>query len=122
MRYLRATTPSAPAALTTHLKIIQDDITFISLASELKGDLNVRRLASGLEGRVAFDFAHVTKVEPEAVGKLEQVLATAAQGAKEVVLCRLPPPALNRPGALHPAAHREDRHVVAAVRVPQLRP
>jgi serine/threonine protein kinase len=94
MRYLRATTPSAPSPLTTHLKIVQDDITYISLASELKGDLNVRRLASGLEGRVAFDFSHVTKVEPEAVPKLEQVLATAAQGAK-VVLCRVPPPVLN---------------------------
>ncbi len=94
MRYLRATTPSAPTALTTHLKIVQDDITYVSLASELKADLNVRRLASGLEGRVAFDFSHVYKVEPEAVAKLEQVLATAAQGAK-VVLCRVPPPVLN---------------------------
>ncbi|MFL5356337.1 protein kinase domain-containing protein [Archangium sp.] len=94
MRYLRATTPSAPSALTTHLKIVQDDITYVTLASELKGDLNVRRLASGLEGRVAFDFSHVTKVEPEAVPKLEQVLATAAQGA-QVVLCRVPPPVLN---------------------------
>ncbi|MFY0521885.1 protein kinase domain-containing protein [Archangium gephyra] len=94
MRYLRATTPSAPTALTAHLKIVQDDITYVSLASELKADLNVRRLASGLEGRVAFDFSHVYKVEPEAVAKLEQVLATAAQGAK-VVLCRVPPPVLN---------------------------
>ncbi|WNG36047.1 protein kinase [Archangium violaceum] len=94
MRYLRATTPSAPSSLTTHLKIIQDDITYVTLASELKGDLNVRRLASGLEGRVAFDFSHVTKVEPEAVLKLEQVLSMAAQGAK-VVLCRVPPPVLN---------------------------
>jgi serine/threonine protein kinase len=95
MRYLRATTPSAPTALATHLKIVQDDITYVTLASELRADLNVRRLASGLEGRVAFDFAHVSKVEPEAVAKLEQVLATAAQGAKEVVLCRVPPPVLN---------------------------
>ncbi len=94
MRYLRATTPSAPTALTTHLKIVQDDITYVTLASELKADLNVRRLASGLEGRVAFDFSHVNKVDPEAVAKLEQVLTTAAQGAK-VVLCRVPPPVLN---------------------------
>ncbi|MCY1073043.1 serine/threonine-protein kinase [Archangium lansingense] len=94
MRYLRATSPSAPNPLTTHLKIVQDDITYITLASELKGSLNVRRLASGLEGRVAFDFSHVTKVEPEAVARLEQVLATASQGAK-VVLCRVPPPVLN---------------------------
>ncbi|HSP81299.1 MAG TPA: protein kinase [Myxococcaceae bacterium] len=94
MRYLRATTPSAPAALTTHLKIVQDDITYITLASELGANLNVRRLASGLEGRVAFDFSHVSKVEPEAVPRLEQVLGTASQGAK-VVLCRVTPPVLN---------------------------
>jgi eukaryotic-like serine/threonine-protein kinase len=94
LRYLRATTPSAPATLTGHLKIVQDDITYISLASELRGDLNVRRLASGLEGRVAFDFSHVSKVEPEAIPKLEQALATAAQGAK-VLLCRVTPPVLN---------------------------
>ncbi|QRK09871.1 serine/threonine protein kinase [Archangium violaceum] len=93
MRYLRATTPSAPVPLTTHLKIVQDDITYITLASELTRDLNVRRLASGLEGRVAFDFSHVTLVEPEAVPRLEQVLSAAAQGAR-VVLCRVPPPVL----------------------------
>ncbi|WNG50851.1 serine/threonine protein kinase [Archangium minus] len=94
IRYLRATTPSAPSPLTAHLKIVQDDITYITLASELKGSLNVRRLASGLEGRVAFDFSHVTRVEPEAIPKLEQVLSTGAQGAK-VVLCRVPPPVLS---------------------------
>ncbi|AKF82374.1 serine/threonine protein kinase [Myxococcus fulvus 124B02] len=93
MRYLRASMPKEQPDLPQHLKIVQDDITFISLASTLKGDLNVRRLASGLEGRVAFDFSHVSKVEPEALPKLEQVLDTAAQGA-QVVLCRLPPPAL----------------------------
>ncbi|QRN94359.1 serine/threonine protein kinase [Archangium violaceum] len=94
MRYLRATTPRAPNPLITHLKIVQDDITYITLASELKGSLNVRRLASGLEGSVAFDFSHVTQVEPEAVPRLEQVLTLAARGAREVVLCRVPPPVL----------------------------
>ncbi|MBM7115674.1 serine/threonine-protein kinase [Archangium primigenium] len=94
LRYLRATTPSAPASLTTHLKIVQDDITYVTLASELKSDLNVRRLASGLEGRVAFDFSHVSKVDAEAIPKLEQVLATAAQGA-QVVLCRVTSPVLS---------------------------
>ncbi|NRD54712.1 protein kinase [Corallococcus exiguus] len=93
MGYLRAATPGASFSLPTPLKILQDDITYITLASELKGSLNVRRLASGLDGRVAFDFSHVTRVEPQAVPKLEQVLATAAQGAK-VVLCRVPPPVL----------------------------
>ncbi|GHG84993.1 serine/threonine-protein kinase [Comamonas sp. JC664] len=93
MRYLRASMPAVQPELSQHLKIIQDDITYITLASALKGDLNVRRLASGLEGRVGFDFSHVSKVEPEALPKLEQVLETAAQGA-HVVLCRVPPPAL----------------------------
>ncbi|WP_205525833.1 serine/threonine-protein kinase [Pyxidicoccus trucidator] len=93
MRYLRASMPSEQPELAQHLKIVQDDITYITLASALKGDLNVRRLASGLEGRVGFDFSHVSKVEPEALPKLEQVLETAAQGA-QVVLCRLPPPVL----------------------------
>ncbi|WP_095959585.1 serine/threonine-protein kinase [Corallococcus macrosporus] len=93
MRYLRASMPTEQPELAQHLKIIQDDITYITLASALKGDLNVRRLASGLEGRVGFDFSHVSKVEPEALPKLEQVLETAAQGA-HVVLCRVPPPAL----------------------------
>ncbi|TQF14719.1 serine/threonine protein kinase [Myxococcus llanfairpwllgwyngyllgogerychwyrndrobwllllantysiliogogogochensis] len=93
MRYLRASMPTEQSELPQHLKIVQDDVTFISLASTLKGDLNVRRLASGLEGRAAFDFSHVSKVEPEALPKLEQVLDTAAQGA-QVVLCRVPPPVL----------------------------
>ncbi|ATB40469.1 serine/threonine protein kinase [Cystobacter fuscus] len=93
MRYLRAIMPSAPVPLTTHLKIVQDDITYITLASELTGDLNVRRLATGLEGRVAFDFSHVSRVEPDAIPKLEQVLDTASRGA-QVVLCRVTPPAL----------------------------
>ncbi|NMO23525.1 serine/threonine protein kinase, partial [Pyxidicoccus fallax] len=93
MRYLRASMPAEQPELTQHLKIVQDDITYITLASALKGDLNVRRLASGLEGRVGFDFSHVSKVEPEALPKLEQVLEMASQGA-QVVLCRVPPPVL----------------------------
>ncbi|OJH35063.1 serine/threonine protein kinase [Cystobacter ferrugineus] len=94
MRYLRAIMPSAPVPLTTHLKIVQDDITYITLASELTGDLNVRRLATGLEGRVAFDFSHVSRVEPDAIPKLEQVLDTASRSSAQVVLCRVTPPAL----------------------------
>ncbi|MET0404438.1 MAG: serine/threonine-protein kinase, partial [Cystobacter sp.] len=97
VRYLRAITPSAPVPLTTHLKIVQDDITYITLASELTADLNVRRLASGLEGRVAFDFSHVSRVEPEAVARLEQVLDIASS-TSQVVLCRVTPPALTALG------------------------
>jgi serine/threonine protein kinase len=90
MRYLRLSVAAEPLDLPSHLKIVQDDITYITLASVIRGDLNVRRLASGLEGRVAFDFSHVAKVELEGVVKLEQVLETAAKGS-QVVLCRVPP-------------------------------
>jgi eukaryotic-like serine/threonine-protein kinase len=90
LRYLRLAAAAEPLDLPSHLKTVQDDITYITLASVIRGDLNVRRLASGLEGRVAFDFSHVAKVELEGVVKLEQVLDTAAKGA-EVVLCRVPP-------------------------------
>jgi serine/threonine protein kinase len=93
MRYLRLTIASEPLDLPSHLKIVQDDITYMTLASVIRGDLNVRRLASGLEGRVAFDFSHVAKVELEGVLKLEQVLETASKAA-QVVLCRVPPSVL----------------------------
>jgi eukaryotic-like serine/threonine-protein kinase len=92
-RYLRLAAAAEPLDLPSHLKTVQDDITYITLASVIRGDLNVRRLASGLEGRVAFDFSHVAKVELEGVVKLEQVLETAAKGA-QVVLCRVPPSVL----------------------------
>ncbi|WP_444881604.1 protein kinase domain-containing protein [Hyalangium versicolor] len=94
MRYLRLAVASEPLDLPSHLKVVQDDITYVTLASVIRGDLNVRRLASGLEGRVAFDFAHVAKVELEGVLKLEQVLETSAKGA-QVFLCRVPPAVLS---------------------------
>lgn len=94
MRYLRLTVASEPLDLPSHLKVVHEDITYITLASVIRGDLNVRRLASGLEGRVAFDFSHVAKVELEGLLKLEQVLETAAKGAN-VVLCRVPPSVLS---------------------------
>ncbi|HYH94954.1 serine/threonine-protein kinase [Hyalangium sp.] len=94
MRYLRLMVAAEPLDLPSHLKVVQDDITYITLASVIRGDLNVRRLASGLEGRVAFDFSHVAKVELEGVLKLEQVLETSAK-AGQVVLCRVPPSVLS---------------------------
>lgn len=94
MRYLRLTVAAEPLDLPQTLKVVQDDMTYVTLASVIRGDLNVRRLASGLEGRVAFDFSHVAKVELEGVLKLEQVLETAAKGA-QVVLCRVPPSVLS---------------------------
>ncbi|MFL5345847.1 MAG: protein kinase domain-containing protein [Hyalangium sp.] len=94
MRYLRLYVAAEPLDLPTHLKVVQDDITYVTLASVIRGDLNVRRLASGLEGRVAFDFSHVAKVELEGVLKLEQVLETASKGS-QVVLCRVPPSVLS---------------------------
>ncbi|MBN1204359.1 MAG: protein kinase [Myxococcaceae bacterium] len=94
MRYLRLFVAAEPLDLPSHLKVVQDDITYITLASVIRGDLNVRRLASGLEGRAAFDFSHVAKVELEGVLKLEQVLETASKGA-QVLLCRVPPSVLS---------------------------
>ncbi len=94
MRYLRLSVAAEPLDLPTHLKVVENDITYMTLASVIRGDLNVRRLASGLEGRVAFDFSHVAKVELEGVLKLEQVLETAAKSA-QVVLCRVPPSVLS---------------------------
>ncbi|WP_044199803.1 serine/threonine-protein kinase [Hyalangium minutum] len=94
MRYLRLTVAAEPLDLPQTLKVVQDDMTYVTLASVIRGDLNVRRLASGLEGRVAFDFSHVAKVELEGVLKLEQVLETSAKGA-HVVLCRVPPSVLS---------------------------
>jgi hypothetical protein len=60
MRYLRLSIAAEPLDLPTHLKVVQDDITYMTLASVIRGDLNVRRLASGLEGRVEerFDIDH----------------------------------------------------------------
>jgi serine/threonine protein kinase len=94
MRYLRLFIAAEPLDLPSHQKVVQDDITYTTLASVIRGDLNVRRLASGLEGRAAFDFSHVAKVELEGVLKLEQVLETASKGA-QVLLCRVPPSVLS---------------------------
>ncbi|MGQ0507418.1 MAG: protein kinase domain-containing protein [Myxococcaceae bacterium] len=88
--YLQTLRPSTSAPLTSHVKLIKDDITFIRVSSALKGDLNTRRLTAGIEGRVAYDFGNVTVLEPEAVPKLEQVLDAAADGAHPF-LWRVPP-------------------------------
>ncbi len=92
-RYLRTLQPAAPTEVVSHVKLVKDDITFIRVASVLRGDLNVRRLAAGLEGRVAYDLGNVGALEPEAIPKLAQVLETASQSA-QVFLWRAPPAVL----------------------------
>jgi len=94
-RYLRTLQPSEPGTsdAATNVKLVHDDITFFRVASELRGDLNARKMANGLEGRVVYDFGHVVSVEPEAGAKLLQILDTASQGAK-VYLWRVPPEVL----------------------------
>ena len=47
MRYLRLSVAAEPLDLPSVLKIVQDDITYVTLASVIRGDLNVRKLASG---------------------------------------------------------------------------
>lgn len=88
-RYLRAVGPRQSLELTAPLKIVEEDVTYFTLPSVLKPDLNTRRLTGGLEGRVAFDFAHVTSLDAAAVPKLLQVLETASETA-EVFLGRVP--------------------------------
>lgn len=93
-RYLRWVEQPESVELTSPIKIVEGEVTHITMASHLTGELNVRRLAEGVEGKAAFDFAYVSKVDPEAIPKLHQVLERASQGAK-VHLCRVPPVVLD---------------------------
>ncbi len=88
-RYLKAIGPQQALELGAPLKIVEEDVTYFTLPSALKPDLNTRRLTSGLEGRVAFDFAHVASLDAVAVPRLLQVIQTASESA-DVFLCRVP--------------------------------
>ncbi len=86
-RYLRSFTNTPK--LQSALKVVEGNITYIRLAGTLGSDLNVRRLGGGLEGKVVYDFGQVTEVEPNAEGKLIQMLEAASQQAA-VRLWRVP--------------------------------
>ncbi len=89
-RYLKTLQPSSPTEVVSHVKLVKEDVTFLRVASVLRGDLNVRRLSAGLEGRVAYDFGNVSTLEKEAIPRLVQVLEAASQTA-QVFLWRVPP-------------------------------
>ncbi|HLT28671.1 MAG TPA: protein kinase [Myxococcaceae bacterium] len=78
--------------LSSPIKIVEGETTYLALPSHLRGNLNVRRLSGGLEGRVAFDFAFVQKIDPEAIPKLRELLEVAS-GSAELFLSRLSAPA-----------------------------
>ncbi|MBI3183231.1 MAG: protein kinase [Myxococcales bacterium] len=88
-RYLKSLRAPEMEQPGSHLKVVQGNVTFIRLAGVLRGDLNVRRLAGGLQGIVAYDLGHVSGVEPPSLPKLQQILGTAALDAK-VYLWRAP--------------------------------
>ncbi|HLL55177.1 MAG TPA: protein kinase, partial [Myxococcaceae bacterium] len=94
-RYLKTLQPVEPSKdeVAAHVKLVHDDITFFRVSNVLRGDLNVRKLGSGLEGRVIYDFGQVAVAEPEAGPKLQQILEAASQGA-QVYLWRVPPEVL----------------------------
>jgi eukaryotic-like serine/threonine-protein kinase len=92
-RYLKSLTGPTEQQGSSHLKLVEGDVTYIRLAGDLRADLNVRRLAGGLQGVVIYDLGHVTQVIPAAVPKVGLLLQTAASGAK-VYLWRAPPSVL----------------------------
>ncbi|MGA9525462.1 MAG: serine/threonine-protein kinase, partial [Myxococcaceae bacterium] len=89
-RYLNSLRADAPHEGNSTAKLIEGDVTFFALGGVLKSDLNVRRLATGLEGRIIYDFGHVTKVEEGAIPRLGQILSSASEHAR-VFLWRVPP-------------------------------
>lgn len=89
-RYLASLGSPRAADQANPVKIVQDDLTYFRMGGAIRKDLSVRRLASGLEGKVIYDFASVAEVDPAGVPKLVEVLKQAAAGAT-VVLWRLPP-------------------------------
>ncbi len=103
-RYVESLQPTEAPEPMAVSKIIEGDVTFFRMTGIIAGDLNVRRLSAGLEGRVVFDFAGVRTVEPKAEARLMQVLQSVAQNAK-LFVSRVSPPVLSmlaRVGQLPP--------------------
>jgi serine/threonine protein kinase len=92
-RYIRSLLPVETVESGNLVKVVQDDITYFRLSGPIKADLNVRRLSSGLEGRVVFDLGSVSAVEPGGAPKLSDVIDRAVASA-QVTLWRVPPPVL----------------------------
>jgi serine/threonine protein kinase len=92
-RYVRSLLPVEVVESGNMVKLVQDDITYFRMSGPIKSDLNVRRLSSGLEGRVVFDFGGVNAVEPGGAPKLSDVIERAVASAK-VTLWKVPPQVL----------------------------
>lgn len=89
-RYLQFLKPTLPPDVGHNVKVVEGDISFIRFGTALKKDMNVRRLAAGLEGRVVFDFSAVAEVEEGAEPRLGQVVTAASDGAS-LYLWKVPP-------------------------------
>ncbi len=87
--YLKALRAPDVEKLPSHLKVVEGDITFIRIAGPLRSDLNIRRLAGGLQGVAVYDLGQVSAVEPDSAPKLVQLFTTASAEAK-VYLWRVP--------------------------------
>jgi class 3 adenylate cyclase/anti-anti-sigma regulatory factor len=72
------------------VKLVSGDITFFSLRGSIGAQLNLRRLSEGLEGRVVYDFACVTDIDPAGAARLSELLERVVTQAA-VFLWRVPP-------------------------------
>ncbi len=89
-RYLNSLIAPRATDHVNSVKLVEEDVTYVRMPSTIRGDLSVRRLSSGLEGTVVYDFGGVAEIEPAGIKKIREVLAAAAATAS-VVLWRLPP-------------------------------
>lgn len=91
--YLSRMQGTERASRPAQQKLVQGDITFIAFSGPLTQELKVRRLVTGLEGRVVFDFARVNEVRPGGAAPFVELIARASQSAR-VFLSRVPPEVL----------------------------
>jgi eukaryotic-like serine/threonine-protein kinase len=112
-RYLKVASTSVSVRGALPVKIVRGDLTFFRLEDVIDSNLNVRRLAAGIEGRVIYDFGSVSGADPSAGPRLRQMLEQAAARAT-VFLWRVPEQILT----LFAATGLPPRVSVASVYVP----
>lgn len=86
---LRLSRPADGQDPVRPLKLLQAHVTYYQLRGKVTQALDVRRMTSGLEGQVVFDFARVSEVTPDAEERLSALLERAAEAA-EVFVSRVP--------------------------------
>nr|ASV46923.1 serine/threonine protein kinase [uncultured bacterium] len=89
-KYLQWHRPTVADDSTPALKRVEADVTYFRVPNRLGADLNVRRLGSGLDGRVVYDFGGTTHIAPGAEARVVELLALAAERAA-VILWRVSP-------------------------------